>query len=482
MKKTQIKGYGWGLWGITVVLSMVILTSRPLLGQSTSSIQVSVGTATVLPVENVAKLAVADPSIADVVALSDKEISVIGKKVGATTLTVVHTEDHPTVVYTIEVGNEAAAVMIRKMINSKDITVRSIGDALVLDGKVTDEIEAQRAVQVAGAYKGQVINLLEITNPRQIKIRTRIAEVSTDAIKNLGIQYFGPNGQVAYGFGRLSITEPSGGQNDFSGHMFLNPSQAGNQTISAGSIPVGVEAVLDLLIQKNTARLLSEPTLVTYSGKEASFLVGEEVPIVEQLPQSFTVEFKEVGVRMKIKPTADSENRINTTIHAEVSQVIGTGASGLPIIGAKTADAILQVKDGQTIVIAGLLENNIDQDLLRKLPWLGDIPVLGALFRDKQFHQAKREVLFLMTPEVIKDIDADTAAGAKTPVMQQWINRSDKGLLKSLNKKDDWGVHSGGYSQDAEVAEPKKAGKPAAPATSGGAPATNYQPAHPTGN
>jgi hypothetical protein len=83
---------------------------------------------------------------------------------------------------------------------------------------------------------------------------------------------------------------------------------------------------------------------------------------------------------------------------------------------------------------------------------------------------------------VIKDIDADTAAGAKTPVMQQWINRSDKGLLKSLNKKDDWGVHSGGYSQDAEVAEPKKAGKPAAPATSGGAPATNYQPAHPTGN
>jgi len=87
---------------------------------------------------------------------------------------------------------------------------------------------------------------------------------------------------------------------------------------------VSLTLLLDMLITKSYARLLSEPTLVTFSGKEASFLVGEEIPIVEQLPQSFTVEFKEVGVRMKIKPTADSENRINTTIHAEVSQVIGT--------------------------------------------------------------------------------------------------------------------------------------------------------------
>ena len=482
MKTIQSKGNRWGVWGITFVWSLIALASGPLQAQTTN-MQVNVGEAVTIPVDNVAKLAVADPTIADVAPLSDKEISVIGKKVGATTLTVVHTEDRPTVLYRIEVGNDAAAAMIRSMIGSKSITVRAIGDTLVLDGKVKDEIEAQRAVQVAGAYKGQVLNLLEITKPRQIKVRTRIAEVSTDAIKNLGIQYFGPNGQVEYGFGRLSITEPGGAPSDFSGHMFLNPNQSANQSISAGSVPVAVTAVLDLLIQKNAARLLSEPTLVTYSGKEASFLVGEEVPIVEQLPQSFTVEFKEVGVRMKIKPTADSENRINTTIHAEVSQVIGAGASGIPIIGAKTADATLQVNDGQTIVIGGLLENNISQDLLRKLPWLGDIPVLGALFRDKQFEQAKREVLFLMTPEVIKDIDADTAAAAQTPVMQQWMKKSDKGLLKLLDKGDDWGLHSGSYSRDAEVDESKKGGKVAAPGTtSGGTPSSNYQPARPAGN
>jgi pilus assembly protein CpaC len=435
MKKIQ-----WGGFVGMVVLAVIGMWSIPF--AHADSIQVSVGEAIMIPGENVTKLAIADPTVADVVPLSDKELSVIGKKAGVTTLTVVKSDGSATEQHRIEVSNDAAATTIRQMIGSSEIKVRSIGDALVLDGKVNDEIEAQRAAQIAGAYKAQVVNLLEIRRPRQIKVRTRVAEVSTDAIKNLGIQYFGANGQVRYGFGRLSLSEPGANPSDFSGHMFLDPNQVGNQTITAGSIPVGVSATLDLLVQKNHARLLSEPTLVTYSGKEASFLVGQEVPIVQQLPQSFTVEFKEVGVRMKIKPTADSENRISTVIHAEVSQIVGSGANGIPIIGAKTADTTLQVDDGQTIVIGGLLENNVSRDLLRKLPWLADIPVIGLLFRDKQFEQAQTEVLFLMTPEVIKNVDADTADSAKTRMMQGWIGHSDKGLLKSDDQQDDWGVHN----------------------------------------
>jgi hypothetical protein len=195
--------------------------------------------------------------------------------------------------------------------------------------------------------------------------------------------------------------------------------------------------------------------LVTFSGKEASFLVGSEVPIVEQLPQSFTVEFKEVGVRMKIKPVADSENRINTTIHAEVSELSGSSVSGLPIINDKSADTVLQVNDGQTIVIGGLLENNVSKDFMRKLPWLGDIPVLGALFRDKQFDQAKREVLFFMTPEVMRDSENDlVATGAQSPAMKQWVTTWHKGGVVGRRDedkaderehdnamKDDWGLH-----------------------------------------
>jgi type II secretory pathway component GspD/PulD (secretin) len=241
---------------------------------------------------------------------------------------------------------------------------------------------------------------------------------------------------------------------------------------------VSMTLLVDLLITKGYARLLSEPTLVTFSGKEASFLVGEQRPIIQQLPQSFTVEFKDVGVRMKIKPTADSENRINTTIHAEVSQVTGVVQPfNEPIIGIKEADTTLQVNDGQTIVIGGLLENNIDQDTLRKLPWLSDIPVLGAFFRDKQFHQAKREVLFFMTPEVIKDIDAEAAAAAQSPGMQHWVATWKKGgVVPSLVKRDNWGLHRPDPDQ-CGVAEHKKSQAPAR--ATGAKPAAATAPAAP---
>lgn len=422
------------------------------------TIQVSVGEAVTIPGENISKIAIADPAVVDVIPLSEKELSIIGKKSGVTTLTIVKGDGSATQMYHIDVGNDAAAVTIRQMVGSTNIIVRAIGDTLVLDGKVDDELVAQRAAQIAAAYKGPVVNLLEITKPRQIRVRTRVAEVNTEAIKNIGFQWFGPQGQVQYAMQYV------GGGSILSGFI-PTASEFGSPGGSIQPTTVSMTLLLDLLITKSYARLLSEPELVTFSGKEASFLVGEEIPIVEQLPQSFTVEFKEVGVRMKIKPTADSENRINTTIHAEVSEVLGTGANGIPIIGAKTADTTLQVNDGQTIVIGGLLENNISRDILRKLPWLADIPVIGALFRDKQFDQVKREVLFFMTPEVMKDAEGIAATGAQTPGMQHWVTTWKKGgLVKPPDKRDDWGLHrpdglgfGGGEEEHKHSAPPAKA-------------------------
>jgi pilus assembly protein CpaC len=448
MKKMQWRGMGI----IIGLLAFGLLAISAHAEQQT--IQVSVGEAVSVPSENVSKIALADPSIADVVNLSDKELSVIGKKAGITTLTIVKSDGSATQMYRIEVGNDAVAATIREMIGNTNVTVHAIGDALVLDGKVNDEIEAQRAAAIAGAYKPQVVNLLEVSHPRQIRIRCRIAEVNTEAIKNIGFQWFGPQGQVQYAMNYM------GGGSIVSGFI-PTASEFGTTGSTIEPNTVTLTMLLDMLITKSYARLLSEPTLVTFSGKEASFLVGEEIPIVQQLPQSFTVEFKEVGVRMKIKPTADSENRINTTIHAEVSQVIGTGANSIPIIGAKTADTTLQANDGQTIVIGGLLENNVSRDLLRKLPWLAEIPVLGALFRDKQFDQTKREVLFFMTPEVVKDVDADTANAAKTPGMEHWVTTWNKGrMIEPPDKKDDWGLHNpdhlGFPVHDEDSAKPAK--------------------------
>ncbi|MEI6085165.1 MAG: pilus assembly protein N-terminal domain-containing protein [Verrucomicrobiota bacterium] len=476
---------------VTIIMTVMVAWSlgSSLQAQSENAIRVNSGEAVTLAAESVTKLAIADPSIADVVALSDKEISIIGKKIGGTTLTIVR-QDKPTQVYRIEVGNDMTATLIRKMVGSSTIVVRNVGDTVILDGYVNDEIEAQRAAQIAGAVKGQqVVNLIEVRKPRQIRIRTRVVEVNSDAVKNVGFRWNGAAGEVEY-----ALDYTTGGS-IISG--LTQPLSSGVQPTTPNALDIGASVVMQLLVEKGYAKLLSEPTLTTLSGKEASFLVGDEIPIVQQLPNSYTVEFKEVGVRMKIKPTADSQNQINTVIHAEVSQIVGPGANGIPIIGTKKADTTLQAKDGQTIVIGGLLENQINRDYLRKVPWLADIPIFGFLFRHKEFGQKQREVIFFMTPEIVKDDAADVAAAAKTPAMKDWNKVMMDNILDVPKKGSDWGMQDfknfGFPESDSKAAAPAKtpastsATQPASAATPATAvpaavePTNNFTPARPTG-
>jgi pilus assembly protein CpaC len=491
MKTTIYLRLHRGLWGFGGVLALVLGIGTIANAQSENNIQVNIGESVTLAVESVAKLAIADPTIADIVSLSDRELSVIGKKVGATTLTIVRSEGKPTQIFRIDVGNDSAAAVIRKVVGSRNITVRVVGDTIVLDGKVDDELDAQRAALIANAYyKDKVVNLLEISKPRQIKIRTRIAEVQTDAVKHMGMKWFGPAGEMRYSADFVapgSIAGKNFGASYISG-LTQPQANGGTATAAPTDIDSGVEVVLQLLETKGYAKLLSEPTLVTYNGKEASFLVGQQWPIVQQLPQSFTVEFKDVGVRMKIKPTADSQNQINTSIHAEVSQVIGTtSAFDVPIIGIKQSDTTLQVRDGQTIVIAGLLENNINRDTLRKLPWLAEIPIFGFLFRNKEKEQTEREVLFFVTPSVVKDLEAEVGGSAKTPVMKYWLGKgAEENFLEEPNKNDDWGMHNFdhmGFPHSDPAPKPASKAQPASSVTpAGGAqPENNFSPARPAG-
>jgi pilus assembly protein CpaC len=475
MNNTRKQAARWG-WSI-VIWAMIFAGGWGTVAQAQSenTLSVNVGESVTVAVDGYGKLAVADATVADVFPLTDKEFSVIGKKVGVTTLTVIRA-DKPTQIYRVDVGNDSAAILIRKLVNNPNISVRNIGDSLILDGSVNDEIEAQRALQTASAFKGQqVINLLEVRNPRQIRIRTRVAEVNNDAIKNMGFRWFGAAGDVKYAL------DYTGGGSIL--HGLVQPASAGGSGSDPTALDIGADVIVQLLAAKNYARLLSEPTLTTLSGKEASFLVGQEIPIVQQLPQSFTVEYKEVGVRMKIKPVADTQNQINTYIHAEVSQVIGLGQLGLPIIGSKKTESMLQVKDGQTIVIGGLLENQINRDFLRKVPWLADIPIFGFLFRQKEYGQQQREVLFFMTPEIVKPDDKE---GAQTPMMRQWINQeAAEKVLEVPAKGYDWGLHEPGRMGIPEK-KPTGAATPSAPAPEATAkpatePVTNFTPARPSG-
>ena len=468
MKSTQSKE----VCGKVVVLFaavMILVGAGVVRGQSSNAIQVNAGESVTLAVQGVDKLAVADPAIADVVSLSDKEANIIGKKAGVTTLTIVHKDDKPTLVYRIEVGNDTMAATVRRIIDQPGITVKSVGDSIVLDGQVADELQAQRAVQVATAFKLQVVNLMEIKSPRQIRIRTRIVEVSKEFERSIGLKWLGDSGSVEYHMDALA------GMDQVIG--------------SIGHGGLASQVTLQLLEKKGGVRLLSEPTLITRSGTEASFLAGSEIPIIQTLQNVSSVEYKEVGVRMKIKPVADSQNRITTTIHAEVSQptsqtVKGAGGAELPVIQTRKADTTLQLNDGQTIVIGGLLDNNIDVDTMRKFPWLADIPVIGALFRHKERTQNQHELLFFLTTEIIKDADAETAAAAQTPVMKDWNDKQSKqDLLKAPKKGDDWGLHNPGRMGLPERKSSPK--PPKAPETSSAPtatePASNFTPARPAG-
>jgi pilus assembly protein CpaC len=421
--------------GLTALLVALAL---PVEAQDTSKIHVSVGEAVSIQVDNVAKVAISDPQVADFVPLSEKELSVIGKKPGVATLSVVKTEGRPTQVYRIEVGNEQAATVIRQMVGHSDVRVRSVGDMIILDGRVENEIQADRAVKVATAFKEKVINLLEVASPRQVRIRTRLVEVRNDDVKNLGIEYFGQNGQVKYGFGRISVSEPDSGS--VAVHGFMRPVSATTGELTENT--AGVEATLNLLLSKNYARLLSEPTLVTLSGQEASFLSGGEVPIVSQLADSFNVQYKEFGVRMKIKPTVDSEGKIHTLVLAEVSDINpNVVVNNVPSFLTRRAETAVSVRDGQTIVIGGLIRNNLG-DSMRKFPWLADVPVLGALFRSKDFRNNQSELLVFVTPELVKDINQETANSVKTPLMKEWNDgKATENMLPVPDPKDDWGMH-----------------------------------------
>jgi pilus assembly protein CpaC len=462
--------------GAIAASALVLLAVGLARAAEPTAIQVGVGMAIPYPAEGNSTIAIADPTVVDITKLSDAQVSIIGKKLGVTTLTVLRPDGSTTVVR-VEVVNDAAATIIRQMIGQPGLVVRSVGDSLVLDGKVDDELQMQRAVQIAGAYKDKVINLIEVTSPRQVRIRTRVAEVNTTALKQLGIEYFGPNGEVQYGYGRTDMSEGPGGQS--AGHGFLNPN-SGVQTISAGTIPVGVEATLHLLMQNNKARVLSEPTLVTLSGKEASFLSGGEMPIVQQLQNSFTVEFKQFGVLMKIKPTVDSVRNINTHISTEVSDVNpNITIQGVPSFSTRRAETDVQVKDGQTIFIGGLLSHNVT-DQLRKFPWLADIPVLGLIFRSKNFQANRSELLIFVTPEVVKDVDTEAATAARTTMMQDWNKDAGKDDMKTPPCCKSTCKASSKVSCTVPAPQAAPADKPPTP-DAPTEPKTNFGPAHPTG-
>jgi len=360
------------------------------------------------PVESVF---VANSTIADVAIRSPQLIYVFGKRPGTTTIYAVGAGDEILASVTLTITHNVSRLdqMLAEMVPGRSISATSIEGGIILTGSVSTPGEAEDARRFAAHFIGpneEVINRLQVTSPNQVNVRVRIAEVNKSVLRNLGINWDVAIQQGSFAFGMATAF----------------PVQILGGTIGSGSVstgPLDLTATVDLLAQEGLVSLLAEPNLTAMSGETANFLAGGEFPIpVSQDTDSITVEFREFGVSLAFTPTILNSNRISMRVRPEVSALdFANGVElddfTIPALTVRRAETTVELASGQTFAIAGLVQaqNSINA---QEVPGLGDIPILGELFKSDQFQHNESELVIMATPYVVQPISNPAAPALPT--------------------------------------------------------------------
>jgi pilus assembly protein CpaC len=342
----------------------------------------------------------------DVVLLNPNEIYLLGKSVGSTNIIVVSRTGVCTIM-DIAVGVDTKTLESRldQFIPGSAIKITAAADSIILSGQVADATQVDRAMSIASAYSGQgtgkVINMISVADPQQVMLEVKVAEVSKTLVDKLGAKFNLPkiNGSWTY-----SIVSD-----------FLNGSPAGLSATNGSKL---IE--LDAEKKDGLVKILAEPTIMAISGQEGSFLAGGIILIPTDSkydPETGRVtselDEKEFGVSLKFTPTVLANGRINLKVRPEVSELSAEGVtiseagsanrSILPLINIRKAETTVQLNDGQSFAIGGLVKNNVVQNI-KAFPILGEIPFIGALFRSSDFQSDKSELVFIVTPRLVKPL------------------------------------------------------------------------------
>ncbi|KLK92635.1 hypothetical protein AA309_13140 [Microvirga vignae] len=353
---------------------------------------------------------VGSAEIADVIPLSDQTLYILGKKTGTTNVSILDNSRRVIGVVDVEVGPDIGSVSekISAGAGTTGIQVRSNGDQLVLEGTAADAVTVDKAVEIAKALApGGVVNATRVASPQQVMLKVRFIEVNRSAGRELGIRY-------DY-LGRRTDAFIGQGGRDTEGNLL--------PTLLSGSVPFAhvlsrfannsrmLDVHIDALEAKGLVRRLAEPNLVAMSGGTATFHAGGKIPIpVASTTQAgiptITVQMEPFGVRLNFTPTVLSNGLINLDLAPEVSDIdesIAVRSSGISIpgISVRSARTSVELRDGQSFAMAGLLQNTTERNL-EQLPWLGSIPVLGALFRSTEFQSRETELVVIVTPHLVK--------------------------------------------------------------------------------
>lgn len=349
----------------------------------------------------ITRVAVANPAIADVVVLDRTKLNIVGKALGSTSLTV-WSENDMQQDFIISVCNTdtATAQFIRQSMGLDGVQVAKVGDKLVLQGTVENQYELNNALGIAKVYadEANIINLIQMKNPTMVNLSALVIDISGKDASDLGFKY-GVASNVSTNSGHTTITFGTAGDfyggmdyHDITGHPFQN-----------------VDAMIQALAVQNKLKVLSRPNITTMSGEEAEILIGGELPIPTTKDGEISIEWKSYGIKLKIKPQVDHENKITSKIEAEVSGIdnsvaIPTTAGKIPGLISRKASTMLSVPDGQTMAIGGLM-NSDESKIITKIPILGDIPVIGEFFKHTSTSKDKRELMILITPTIVTSND-----------------------------------------------------------------------------
>ncbi|MBO6716535.1 MAG: type II and III secretion system protein family protein [Rhizobiaceae bacterium] len=348
------------------------------------------------------EIVIGDPEIANVNPLTDRSFYVLGNELGTTGIALF--DENKQLVGTLDIevtlDTDRLASTIREAVPGNNIRVGSANGRVVLSGEATDSQAAQKARDIAERFSGdeQVINSVNITSSQQVQLNVRFVEINRQVGQELGTQL---NAQYAFGGNTVGLnTNPQSSSNAPAGAVIAGLTWGG----------LTIDLALRALEDRGVARRLAEPNLIARSGETASFLAGGEFPIpVANTENTITIEYKKYGVSLEFTPTVLADGLISLDIRPEVSSV-DTSASyqvgnlAIPGFVVRRAHTMVDLKSGQSFMIAGLLQSQNDTGTQR-LPGIGKLPILGNLFSSKAYQRRETDLVIIITPYLVKPID-----------------------------------------------------------------------------
>ncbi|WP_425045928.1 type II and III secretion system protein family protein [Primorskyibacter sp. S87] len=398
-----------------------------------------------------AELSIANPGIADISSLSDRTIYVLGKSPGLTTLTLLDAAGQLITNVTVRVAADVTEFKerLRQILPGEKIEVRTANDGIVLSGTVSSTQRLQRALDLAERYAPErVSNLMTVGGVQQVMLKVRFAEMQRSVTKALSssIGLSGGGADLAINGGSGSLNTQPALTNALNGNIPLANTNTGAFLFGFTAGSVQVRLLLEALEQKGVVRTLAEPNLSALSGQEATFLAGGEYPIpVAQRDGLFSVEYKPFGIELQFVPRVVDDDIINLEMLAAVSAIdpstsVTINGFDIDAFSRRETSTTVELRDGESFAIAGLIQDDF-RDNSAQLPWIGDVPVLGGLFRSADFQRSQSELVIIVTAHLVTPTRGEALALPTDRVKPP--SEADLFLFGRVARTDNGGGNSG---------------------------------------